>query len=184
MSDFAPDAITRAVQGDIAAFEEIYRAHSRMVYAVALRMLGQAEDAEEVVQDVFIAVHRALQGFDGRSSLKTWIYRITVNMSLNALRRLKGRRREMALPEGMEFEDSRQMVQESVEREHLEDKARTLLQGLPADQRACLVLRVQEGLSYEEISRTLGININTVRSRLKRAREAAVKAAGQRRAEP
>lgn len=170
MPDLGLDVIRRAQDNDIAAFEEIYRYYAGMVYRVALRMTRRVEDAEEVTQEVFVAVHRHLKTFAGNAQLKTWIYRIAVNCSLNALK--KGKRSpEVSWDEGFDPEDTRQGVREAVEKEAREARISSLMEILSADQKMCLVLRAQEGLSYEEIAQALNININTVRSRLKRARE-------------
>ena len=171
MPELGLDVIRRAQENDIPAFEEIYRHYAGMVYRVALRMVCRVEDAEEVTQEVFVAVHRHLKTFAGNAQLKTWIYRIAVNCSLNALKKRK-RNPEVSWDEGFDPEDPRQGVREAVEKEEGEAKISSLLEGLNADQKMCLVLRAQEGLSYDEIARALNININTVRSRLKRAREA------------
>ena len=164
------DVIRRAQENDSTAFEEIYRHYAGMVYRVALRMTRRVEDAEEVTQEVFVSVHRHLKTFAGNAALKTWIYRIAVNCSLNALKKAK-RNPEVAWEEGFDPADPHQGVREAAEKEAQEARVGSLLEGLNADQRMCLVLRAQEGLSYEEIARALNININTVRSRLKRARE-------------
>jgi RNA polymerase sigma-70 factor (ECF subfamily) len=171
MAELDVDVIRRAQDHDIAAFEEIYRAYAGMVYRVALRMTRRVEEAEEVTQEVFVAVHRHLKTFAGNAELKTWIYRIAVNCSLNALKKDK-RNPEVSWDEGFDPEDPRQGVREAVEKEDQAVKVASLLEDLSADQKMCLVLRAQEGLSYDEIARALNININTVRSRLKRAREA------------
>jgi len=170
MPELGVDVIRRAQENDIAAFEEIYRHYAGMVYRVALRMTRRVEDAEEVTQEVFVAVHRHLKTFAGNAQLKTWIYRIAVNCSLNALKKRK-RDPEVSWDEGFDPEDPRQGVREAVEKEDREAKINSLLGNLNTDQKMCLVLRAQEGLSYDEIARALNININTVRSRLKRARE-------------
>ncbi len=170
MPELGLDVIRRAQENDIAAFEEIYRHYAGMVYRVALRMTRRVEDAEEVTQEVFVAVHRHLKTFAGNAQLKTWIYRIAVNCSLNALKKGK-RTMEVAWDEGFDPEDPKQDVRGSVEKEDQQVKIASLLEELNTDQKMCLVLRAQEGLSYEDIAKALNININTVRSRLKRARE-------------
>lgn len=171
MQEPEPEVIRRAQDGDIAAFEEIYRHYAGMVYRLALRMAGKVEEAEEITQDVFVSIHRYLRSFSGDSSLGTWIYRITVNRSLNALKRAKRKRPEVAWEDGFDPQDARQDVREAAEREARARQIETLLGQLNADQKACLLLRAQEGLSYEEIARALNVNVNTVRTRLKRARE-------------
>jgi RNA polymerase sigma-70 factor, ECF subfamily len=163
--------IRRAQENDITAFGEIYRHYAGMVYRLALRMTGRVEEAEEVTQDVFLSVHRHLRNFAGNASLKTWIYRIAVNCSLNAIRKAKRKQTEVAWEEGFDPQDTRHGVHEAVEKEAREHKINELMDELNADQKACLLLRAQEGLSYEEIARALNVNVNTVRTRLKRARE-------------
>lgn len=175
MTELDSDVIRRAQARDIAAFEEIYRYYAGMVYRLALRMTGRVEEAEEVTQDVFVSVHRHLGNFTGNASLKTWIYRIAVNCSLNAIKRAKRKQPEVGWDEGFDPEDTRHGVREAVEKEAKEEEIAGLLENVNDDQRACLLLRAQEGLSYEEISRALNINVNTVRTRLKRARETLVK---------
>ncbi|MBF0486462.1 MAG: sigma-70 family RNA polymerase sigma factor [Candidatus Omnitrophica bacterium] len=165
------DIVRQAMAGDIDAFEMIYRKYSGMVYGIALRMTNSVEDSEEIVQDVFVSAHRSLKNFREGSSLKTWLYRISVNTSLNALRRTRSiRGRELPMAEGADFEDRRNLQAEAEESEAIEKKVKDLLALLNPDQRACLVLRAKEGLSYDEIARVLNVNINTVRTRLKRAR--------------
>ncbi len=164
------DLVGRAQQGDMAAFEGIYRQYSAMVYRIALRMTARAEDAEEVTQQVFLSVHRHLASFAGDSSLKTWIYRIAVNCSLNALKKGK-RRQEVAWEEGFEPQDPKQDVRDEADKSLRHSRINELLDQIDPDQKACLVLRAQEGLSYEEISGVVKVPLNTVRSRIKRARE-------------
>ncbi|MEI6437153.1 MAG: RNA polymerase sigma factor [Candidatus Omnitrophota bacterium] len=166
------ELIERALAGDINAFEAIYRAHSGMVYSVAYRIVNNAGDAEEVTQDVFMSMHQNLKNFRGNSSLKTWAYRITVNRSLNALRRAgRIRSREQLFDHDVNPDDLPNNIDQNIEASAAQEKAAELLNALDPEKRACLTLRAIDGLSYEEISAALGININTVRTRLKRARE-------------
>lgn len=164
------DLVMRAREGDMVAFEAIYRAHSPMVYRVALRMITRAEDAEEVTQQVFLSVHRHLRDFEGASSLKTWIYRITVNCSLNALKRGK-RPQEVAWAEDLDPQDPGDGAREVVDKALRDRKIAGLLDQLDPDQKMCLILRAQEGLSYAEIAASLNVPLNTVRTRIKRGRE-------------
>ncbi|MBF0619175.1 MAG: RNA polymerase sigma factor [Candidatus Omnitrophica bacterium] len=157
-------------------FAEIYHQYSGMVYRVALRMTGRVEEAEEVTQDVFLSVHRHLGAFSGKSTIKTWVYRIAVNCSLNAIKKAGRKRPEVRMEEGFDAPDSRQDVHEAVEKEAAEEKIQALLNEVSEDERACLLLRAQEGLSYEDIARSLGVNINTVKTRIRRARETMIAA--------
>jgi RNA polymerase sigma-70 factor (ECF subfamily) len=180
MSDISNDLVMKAAHGDMTAFEEIYKATSGFVYNVALRITNNSSDADEVTQDVFIKVHRNLREFGFRSAFRTWVYRIAANTALNHCK-CRGRREkgnveydpavhDIAAPEGVIAEG---------DGEDAEKKVALLLEALDPDQRACIVLREIEGLDYRAIADTLKININTVRSRLNRAREKLI-AAGRK----
>jgi len=170
MEDIDKHILIRASQGDMQAFEQVYKASSSFVYNVALRVVNNREDALEVAQEVFMTIHRKLKGFRFESSFKTWVYRITANSAINFAKkssRIKTVPYEDAFGEGAVLNEA----QEQMDQEHQSQLVENLLAKLNPDQRACVVLRDIQGLSYEEMAQALGININTVRSRLKRARE-------------
>ncbi len=168
-----PVVVQAAARGSEEAFAQIYHAHVRMVFNVAWRIVGSREDAEEVVQQAFLAVHRGLPEFAQRSSLKTWIYRIAVNCAIN---HGKQRARERDHRAAFEHDLKARRLQSSVPGPatvvETSDMVDRLLATLPDEQRVCLVLRSVECLSYQEIADLLGINLNTVRSRIRRGREA------------
>lgn len=169
MNEISDRLIERACRGERSAFEEIYRAHSGMVYGIALRMTNSLELSGEITQEVFITVFRKLSQFRGRSQLKTWIYRIAVNTVLNA------RKRETAEKERIrEYAHEKSVLEPQTvpcPGEDSCDRIQELMMLLPLEQRICLLLRSLEDLSYREIADVLEINVNTVRTRLKRARE-------------
>jgi len=172
MEDISKDIVSRAARGDIGAFEDIYRKASGFVYNVAFRVTSNDADADEVTQDVFIKIHRNLARFRFLSSFKTWIYRVTVNAAINYRKREEkhiNRRAnyDLAIQTARVEESARSEAGKADEKE----KVSAILSILNPDQRACLVLREIEGLDYREIASALKININTVRSRLKRARQ-------------
>jgi len=175
MQEPAVDIIQKASKGDLKAFEEIYKAASGFVYSCAHRVVNNASDAEEITQEVFLKVHKNLEKFEFRSSLKTWIYRITVNTAINYSKKMK---REMPPHKEIENEqplaDTEHRIDNIIENSDNERVLQALLGILNPDQKACLILREIEGLDYKEIAAALRININTVRSRLKRARETLV----------
>ncbi|MBM3248702.1 MAG: RNA polymerase sigma factor [Candidatus Omnitrophica bacterium] len=171
MQDISDKIINLAAAGDMDSFHQIYKATSGFVYNVAHRVTNSREDAEDVTQEVFLKIHKNLNNFQFRSSFKTWLYRITVNTAINATKKTS-----KDLSRRADFDKAIQSLgatpQESgVDKEANELKVKALLDKLNPDQRACVVLREMQNLSYEEIARTLKINLNTVRSRLKRARE-------------
>ncbi|MBF0121874.1 MAG: RNA polymerase sigma factor [Candidatus Omnitrophica bacterium] len=170
MQDIAQDVIMRAAHGDRDAFEDILRAYGDLVFNVSLRVLRHRQDAEEVSQEVFLTLHKKLRDFEGRSSLKTWIYRITMNVAINYLKRT-ARMKDKTVAYDDEVLEQEGRAPDVVEKEYTENVIQRLLESLSPEQRACIVLRSIEGLSYQQIAETLGIDINSVRSRLKRARE-------------
>lgn len=162
----------RAADGDIAAFEEIYRQSCGFVYTLAMRITHNSFDAADVTQEVFIKIHRNLKSFGFRASFKTWVYRIAVNTAINHYRRTaKERRRHVSIDDVAPREVSVEPQEAEFRLQDSREKLQPLLERLGPDQRAVITLREIEGLSYEEIARALSIPINTVRSRLKRARQ-------------
>ncbi len=168
-------------RGDPHAFARLVALHEGMVFNLAARLLGDQEEAKDLSQDVFLQVFRMLGRFEGRSTLKTWIYRIVVNQCRNRQRWWRRRRREKAMPiEDLTAAEEAQMSgtvspdgpYERVRRAEQARKVTAALLGLSFDHRAILLLREVENLSCDEIGTTLGIPEGTVKSRLARAREA------------
>jgi RNA polymerase sigma-70 factor, ECF subfamily len=164
--------VKAAAGGDINAFEEIYRLTQGLVYSVSLRVTQNHAAADDVAQEVFIKLYNSLKSFQFASSFKTWVYRITVNTAINYYHK-SGREQKIKsdrdlVMEHREREESPLRAGEQEDNKRLVDR---LLAKLNPDQRACVVLREIEGLDYKEIAGALKVNINTVRSRLKRARE-------------
>ena len=166
------DLADRHRYGDETAFDEIYVRFSPLVYNLCLRMSSDPQRAQDLSQDVFLRVYKGLRRFRGRSSLKTWIYRIAVNHCRSRL----GRRRlltewldprvEANLPcDPSEGPEARAVVCDE------ERSVAEALGKLPAPFREAVVLRDLQGLTYEEISEVLGVRVGTVRSRLFRGRQ-------------
>jgi RNA polymerase sigma-70 factor (ECF subfamily) len=167
MVDGDPDAslVARGLGGEVDAFEPLVARYQRPLYNVALRMLGDAEEARDVVQDAFLKAYEKLSSFDPRYRFFSWVYRIVVNESLNVRAR-----RHPAYPlksEPVAFGGPEQAVlsRESSEGVH------AALQQLPAGDRQLLLLRHFAELSYAEIGDALGIPEKTVKSRLHEARQ-------------
>jgi RNA polymerase sigma factor (sigma-70 family) len=133
-------------------------------------VVNNREDAMEVAQEVFLTVHHKLKEFRFESSFKTWVYRITANTAINFAKK-HSRVKTVHFEESFGDVAVENDVHAQIDREHSNTVVENLLAELNPDQRACVVLRNIQGLSYEEVARALNININTVRSRLKRARE-------------
>ncbi|MFH2012337.1 MAG: sigma-70 family RNA polymerase sigma factor [Pseudomonadota bacterium] len=172
MQDIHDEFVIKASKGDVESFEKIYRTYTDYVYNVALRIVQNREDAQEVTQEVFISVYRNLKNFRFQAKLKTWIYRITVNKAINHTKKeSKMKDKTVDYIDASGAENPLDSLDARAEREHKEGMINKLLDALTPEQRACIVLRNIEGLSYKEIAKVLNIGINAVRSRLKRARE-------------
>jgi RNA polymerase sigma-70 factor (ECF subfamily) len=168
-------------QGDPQAFGRLVALHERMVYNLAARLLGDAEEARDLSQDAFLQVYRHLGSFQGRSSLKTWIYRIVVNQCRNRQRWWRRRREDRAtsIAELTPADEAKALsggcagaespFEQACRRERVRRVQAALLE-LPFHHRAVVVLREVEGLSCEEIASALGVPEGTVKSRLARAR--------------
>ena len=174
--------VQRVRTGDQRAYKTLVERYQRKVFSVALGMLKDREEARDVAQEAFVKVYRYLDHFKGDASFYTWLYRITVNICIDVLRRrgaLKG--------EQVEFDEQQQMdvseanlgalgtrlgtnPQKSMLRKELAEKIQAALAEVPEKHRAILLLRELEGMSYEDLSRTLDIPKGTVMSRLFHAR--------------
>lgn len=164
-----------ARNGDERAFAELVGRHQERVYRIIYRMLRDRDAAEDVTQVTFVRAFRSIQHYREEFDFHPWLYRIAVNAALTQIEKKKRERKvdieqvpERFLP-GRPGEES--PVEETARRELL-TRIEAALPGLPDEQRIVFLLRVGEGLSYDEIARTLDIPRGTVMSRLSRAREA------------
>ena len=166
----AAEFVTRLRAGDRRAFEDLVRDQQHRVYGLALRMLGNVAEAQDVAQEVFIRAHRGLAEFRGDARLSTWLYTIASRLCLNRLagseRRLV-RHGEEALAQ---MPDARPGPDEAILRGELEEALHRAIGELPEERRVVVLLRDVEGLAYEEIAEILELPVGTVRSRLHRAR--------------
>jgi len=162
--------VARCRSGDLSAFEEIYRAHAGRLYSVACRMLGNPTDAEDLLQEIFLAAHRKLDSFRGDSALGTWLYRLATNLCLDYLRSRAGRTNQLtdALDDepGLADAGSRGLADRAVTRMDLE----RALTKLPEGCRAAFVLHDIEGLEHKEVAEVLGIAEGTSKSQVHKAR--------------
>jgi RNA polymerase sigma-70 factor (ECF subfamily) len=162
--------VARLRAGDRRAFEDLVRAHQHRVYGLALRMLGNAAEAQDVAQEVFLRAHRGLAEFRGDARLSTWLYTIVSRLCLN---RLAGSERRLT-QHGDEtlgrLADGRPGPDEALERDELDAALHRAIAELPEERRVVVVLRDVDGLAYEDIAEILALPVGTVRSRLHRAR--------------
>ncbi len=172
MQNITEEIIEQAAAGDESAFEIIYKVYFSFVSNVAYRIVSKQEESEEICQEVFMIIYRKLKNFRGESALKTWIYRITINYAVKYSKRLNRQKKGVVeYDENVFLTNREENIRDKMDAQNNEKMIEGLLEKLNSDQRACIVLRSLEGLSYQEISAILKIPINTVRSRIKRARE-------------
>lgn len=163
--------------GDSSAFETLFRKYQSYVFNVCHGILGNAEDAADVTQETFLRAHRRMVQFRGEAGVSTWLYRVAVNLAITELRR-RTRHRCHSMEEvcqdgeGLSVEETREAEPAAV-LELREECAlvRRVLQTLPAEYRAVLVLRHFQQLAYEEIAEVLGVSLSQVKTRLHRARK-------------
>jgi RNA polymerase sigma-70 factor (ECF subfamily) len=170
--------VRQAQKGDKAAFEILVHRHQHRVFAVARGILKRQEDVEDVAQQVFVKAYFSLKRFDQRAAFSTWLYKITVNECWDLLRKRKAR--PLVYESDFSEEQSRQYT--ATEREAtkgpdtgdriaMRQQLETLLSQLDKRDRAMLILKEVEGFSVEEIAGSMGLNANTVKVRLFRARK-------------
>jgi len=177
------DVIARARKGDHDAFRVLVERYQERAYRMALGVLRDEEAARDVVQEGFLKVYRSLDRFEGRSSFYTWLYRVVMNLCLDAKRRDRsGRHAEWDETAPMEIDPGgpdavadlareRSSPAGQLERAELRSVVADAIEKLPDDARRTLVLREVDGLSYSEISECLGVPKGTVMSRLHNARK-------------
>jgi RNA polymerase sigma-70 factor (ECF subfamily) len=157
--------VRRCLDGEATAASLLVDRYQRPVFNVALRMLGNVQDAEDVTQTVFGNAFDSLGTYDPQYRFFSWIYRMAVNESLNTLKR---RKRMVTLDDGLDLPTPGTAADDTVE---AEDRVERALMGLKADDRAVVVLRHFVSFSYEEIADVLEVPVKTVKSRLFTARE-------------
>jgi RNA polymerase sigma-70 factor (ECF subfamily) len=161
--------ILKARKGKLGAFDRLVEKYQKPVYFLVLKMVGSPADAEDVVQDAFVRAYRSLDRFDPERPFQPWLYRIALNLALTTISRKK-RHATVTLEDAEIMGDPVASNPDNSDVEELGNLALKASQSLPEDQRAVLLLRVQEGLSYDQIAEVLDIPRGTVMSRLNRAR--------------
>ena len=169
-------------------FEEIYTKHSKQVYNLALHYVQNTADAEEITQDVFVAIHRSLHKFDGRSALSTWIYRITINKSLDFIKTQK-RRKNFGFLSVLFYDDHHEARHGISHADHpgiiMEQKEAVQrifdqINRLPPNQKTALILSKIEHKSQTEISEIMNMSPKAVESLIQRAKTNLAKNFGPR----
>ncbi len=184
--NYSPDndyeLVSRCRKGDLDAFEALVIKHQRKMLNTAFRMVGNYEDACEVVQDAFLSAYKAIQQFEGRSSFSTWLCSIVINTSRNRIEQIKSaaRHEQFSLDDPVSTENGSMRIElasdcpsamDQLEKKEIQAGVQKCINTLETEFREVLILRDIQGFSYDEISDMLKVAQGTVKSRLFRARE-------------
>lgn len=180
------DLVARAQAGEVDAFRQLVERYQQRVFILALSVMGNHEDARDVIQEAFLKAYKKLSSFRGQSSFYTWLYRIVFNLAIDEKRK-RYRTLEMSVGETSSLDASAygnedksvgtSLISPSSNPEHefhraeLRQHLQQGIQSLSPDHRAVILLREVDGLSYDEISKVVGCNKGTVMSRLHHARK-------------
>jgi RNA polymerase sigma-70 factor (ECF subfamily) len=170
-------------KGDVDAFEELVKKHQKMIMNIAFRMLGNYEDAYEIVQDAFIAAYKGIRNFEEKARFSTWLYAIVVNLSRNRLKQIRTQQYYEKIsiddpavtdrnPADADPPNNEPSVLERLERKDVQQQVQRCIDSLESEFKEVVVLRDIQSFSYDEISDMLKIPEGTVKSRLFRARHA------------
>lgn len=171
------ELLARFRGGDASAFDEIVARYERRVFSIAIRICRHHEDARDVTQDVFVTALRRLGEFRGDAQLSTWLHRVTVNASLDLVRK-RQRREGPGLEEMGETTDDAPGPEAAAISSVRAREVHAALGRIPAEQRAVIVLHDLQGLDYAEVAAALEVPLGTVKSRIHRARLALAKELG------
>ena len=166
------ELVTRAQSGDQESFNQLVSRWERPIYALAYRTLGREDDARDVVQDAFLRAYRGLRSFKGEAKFSSWLYRITLNLCRDWIRRER-RAPVVQVPEGtdpVDLADAQASPAESVEdlvaRREMTEAVTRAMSELPEEQRVAILLKEYHGLTFQEIADQLNCPLSTVKTRL------------------
>ncbi|MFQ5739505.1 MAG: RNA polymerase sigma factor [Acidobacteriota bacterium] len=172
--------VSRLQEGDGHAFSEVFRLYKNLVYTLSLKLLADKSEAMDVTQEVFLTLFRKIHKFRGECSLKTWLYRVTLNQTANRNRWWRRRYRDRICTLGLggkgeggtpDPASGQPLPDRSLFAHEIRSALQQGLEELPFSQKAAVVLRDVRGLSYEEIAEVTGVRSGTVKSRIARGRE-------------
>ena len=165
------ELVARAMKGDLDSFNQLVLRWERPIYALAYRVLGREEDARDVAQETFLRAFRALGGFKGQAKFSSWLYRITLNLCRDWMRRQR-RTPVSQAPEGLDIADlvgegePSESVEDLVARRQLGHAVGKAMSLLPEEQRTAIILKEYHGLTFQEIAEMLDCPLSTVKTRL------------------
>ncbi|RLB04657.1 MAG: RNA polymerase subunit sigma-24 [Deltaproteobacteria bacterium] len=177
------ELVSLCKRGEVDAFEALVKRHQKRMLNIAYRMVGNYEDACEIVQDAFVSAYRNIRSFKGKAKFSTWLYTIVINLSKNRLKQLKAQfcHKQFSIDDPILTNDGQIDVEptssepsalERLEKSDIQQKVQGCINALDAEFKEVIILRDMQGFTYDEISDMLKIPEGTVKSRLFRAREA------------
>lgn len=166
------ELVARSVAGDTDSFNQLILRWERPIYALAYRQIGREEDARDVVQDAFLRAFRALPGFKGQAKFSSWLYRITLNLCRDFMRRDR-RAPFVQPPDGVDVAElvpaatgHVESIEDVVARDDLSRHVAKAMLTLPDEQRSAILLKEYHGLTFQEIAELQGCPLSTVKTRL------------------
>ncbi len=165
------ELVARSIGGDADSFNQLVVRWERPIYALAYRVIGREEDARDVCQETFMRAFRALGGFKGQAKFSSWLYRITLNLCNDWIRRQK-RTPVVQVPEGWDLVDlagldhTAESAETLASRRDLSRIVASAMGQLPEEQRTAIILKEYHGLTFQEIAELLGCPLSTVKTRL------------------
>jgi RNA polymerase sigma-70 factor, ECF subfamily len=165
------ELVSRSMGGDPESFNQLIKRWERPIYALAYRTIGREDDARDVVQETFLRAFRGLNGFKGQAKFSSWLYRITLNLCRDWMRRQR-RAPVIATPDGVDLvelageSENVETADAAVARKDLSRAVARAMTTLPEEQRAAIVLKEYHGLTFQEIADLLGCPLSTVKTRL------------------
>jgi RNA polymerase sigma-70 factor (ECF subfamily) len=171
MASSDEELVTLSQEGDLDSFNQLVVRWERPIYALAYRVIGREEDARDVAQETFLRAFRALKGFKGQAKFSSWLYRITLNLCRDWIRREK-RTPVSPTPEGIDIIElageatPSESMEELVGRRQLGRAVSKAMAMLPEDQRTAIILKEYHGLTFQEIAELLDCPLSTVKTRL------------------
>ncbi|HXF03995.1 MAG TPA: sigma-70 family RNA polymerase sigma factor [Blastocatellia bacterium] len=155
--------VQRTLNGETEAFGLLIKRWEKKIYSLALRMLGQSEDARDAAQDVFLTAYRNLRQFRGDARFSSWLYRIAINCCYNKLREKQAEHTSLDEATTIAVEDP---VVSRIHRQQLAERVRRAVHALPPELRQVVIMKEYEGLTFAEIAEILNIPVSTAKTRL------------------
>ena len=165
------ELVARSQGGDLDSFNQLVLRWERPIYALAYRVIGREEDARDVAQETFLRAFRALKGFKGQAKFSSWLYRITLNLCRDWIRRER-RTPVVQAPEGIDVIElagegtPSESIEELVSRHEIGRAVGKAMSQLPEEQRTAIMLKEYHGLTFQEIAGMLDCPLSTVKTRL------------------